>query len=98
MPGDDVGIGSCGEANMKLIGHDERSVSILRLEVANGTKMIWDFGEIGSSQEEELAQLIRDQKITKPVIAYIGGKAAREGTRRAANCNPERRPRSGKDE
>src|SRR6516162_7133845 len=39
------------------------------------------FGEIGSSQEEELAQLIIDQKITKPVIAYIGGKAAREGTR-----------------
>jgi citrate synthase len=25
--------------------------------------------------------LIRDKKITKPVIAYIGGKAAREGTR-----------------
>jgi succinyl-CoA synthetase alpha subunit len=39
------------------------------------------FGEIGSSQEEELAQLIIDRKITKPVIAYIGGKAAREGTR-----------------
>src|SRR4026208_2185001 len=39
------------------------------------------FGEIGSSQEEELAQLIVDRKITKPVIAYIGGKAAREGTR-----------------
>src|SRR5207253_1009233 len=27
------------------------------------------------------AQLIRDRKVTKPVIAYIGGKAAREGTR-----------------
>src|SRR5213082_1739671 len=39
------------------------------------------FGEIGSSQEEELAQLIVDRKVTKPVIAYIGGKAAREGTR-----------------
>jgi succinyl-CoA synthetase alpha subunit len=39
------------------------------------------FGEIGSSQEEELAQLIADRKISKPVIAYIGGKAAREGTR-----------------
>src|SRR2546429_4551793 len=39
------------------------------------------FGEIGSSQEEELAQLIVDGTITKPVIAYIGGKAAREGTR-----------------
>jgi succinyl-CoA synthetase alpha subunit len=45
------------------------------------TETIVIFGEIGSSQEEELAQLIVDRKITKPVIAYIGGKAAREGTR-----------------
>jgi succinyl-CoA synthetase alpha subunit len=45
------------------------------------TETIVIFGEIGSSQEEELAQLIADKKITKPVIAYIGGKAAREGTR-----------------
>jgi succinyl-CoA synthetase alpha subunit len=39
------------------------------------------FGEIGSSQEEDLAELIATRKITKPVLAYIGGKAAREGTR-----------------
>src|SRR5213079_2761600 len=45
------------------------------------TEAVVIFGEIGSSQEEELAQLIRDRKVTKPVIAYIGGKAAREGTR-----------------
>jgi len=45
------------------------------------TEAIVIFGEIGSSQEEELAQLIVDRKITKPVLAYIGGKAAREGTR-----------------
>src|SRR5213082_1238888 len=45
------------------------------------TEAIVVFGEIGSSQEEELAQMIRDRKVTKPVIAYIGGKAAREGTR-----------------
>jgi succinyl-CoA synthetase alpha subunit len=45
------------------------------------TEAIVVFGEIGSSQEEELAQCIRDRKVTKPVIAYIGGKAAREGTR-----------------
>jgi succinyl-CoA synthetase alpha subunit len=45
------------------------------------TETIVIFGEIGSSQEEELAQLIAGRKITKPVIAYIGGKAAREGTR-----------------
>ena len=45
------------------------------------TEAIVIFGEIGSSQEEELAQLIAGGKITKSVIAYIGGKAAREGTR-----------------
>ena len=45
------------------------------------TEAIVIFGEIGSSQEEELAQLIVDRKVIKPMIAYIGGKAAREGTR-----------------
>ncbi|TVQ31938.1 MAG: succinate--CoA ligase subunit alpha [Phycisphaeraceae bacterium] len=45
------------------------------------TRAIVLFGEIGGSQEEDLARLIAEKKVTKPVIAYIGGKAAREGTR-----------------
>jgi succinyl-CoA synthetase alpha subunit len=45
------------------------------------TEAIVVFGEIGSSQEEELATLISSGRITKPVVAYIGGKAAKEGTR-----------------
>jgi succinyl-CoA synthetase alpha subunit len=53
----------------------------LMFEADPFTEAIVIFGEIGSSQEEELAHLILDRKITKPVIAYIGGKAAREGTR-----------------
>jgi succinyl-CoA synthetase alpha subunit len=53
----------------------------LMFETDPFTEAIVIFGEIGSSQEEELAQLIAHGKITKPVIAYIGGKAAREGTR-----------------
>src|SRR6185369_7679169 len=53
----------------------------LMFEADPFTEAIIIFGEIGSSQEEELAQLIVDRKVTKPVIAYIGGKAAREGTR-----------------
>jgi succinyl-CoA synthetase alpha subunit len=53
----------------------------LMFEADPFTEAIVIFGEIGSSQEEELAQLIVGRKITKPVIAYIGGKAAREGTR-----------------
>ena len=45
------------------------------------TKAIVIFGEIGGSQEEDLAELMRLGRVTKPVIAYIGGKAAKEGTR-----------------
>lgn len=39
------------------------------------------FGEIGTSQEEEAAQLISRGEFAKPVVAYIGGRAARSGTR-----------------
>jgi succinyl-CoA synthetase alpha subunit len=53
----------------------------LMFEADPFTEAIVIFGEIGSSQEEELAQLIIDRKVIKPVITYIGGKAAREGTR-----------------
>lgn len=45
------------------------------------TKAIVLFGEIGGSQEEDLARLMNEGRVTKPVIAYIGGKAAKEGTR-----------------
>jgi len=39
------------------------------------------FGEIGTTQEERVADLVRNGKFTKPLIAYIGGKAAKSGTR-----------------
>jgi succinyl-CoA synthetase alpha subunit len=45
------------------------------------TEAIVLFGEIGGSQEEDLAALMRAGRVTKPVIAYIGGKVANEGTR-----------------
>ena len=45
------------------------------------TKAVVMFGEIGTSQEEQVADLIERGKFTKPFIAYIGGKAAKEGTR-----------------
>ncbi|MGD2207455.1 MAG: CoA-binding protein [Anaerolineae bacterium] len=45
------------------------------------TKAIVMFGEIGGSQEERVADLIEAGEVTKPVIAYIGGKAAKSGTR-----------------
>ncbi len=39
------------------------------------------FGEIGGTQEERIADLIESGRVTKPVVAYVGGKAAKEGTR-----------------
>ncbi len=39
------------------------------------------FGEIGGSQEEQLADAMLAGEVTKPVVAFIGGKAARSGTR-----------------
>ncbi len=45
------------------------------------TKGVVMFGEIGTSQEEQVADLIENGEFTKPLIAYIGGKAAKEGTR-----------------
>ena len=39
------------------------------------------FGEIGTTQEERVADLIQKKKFTKPLIAFIGGKAAKSGTR-----------------
>jgi succinyl-CoA synthetase alpha subunit len=45
------------------------------------TDAIVIFGEIGGTQEERLADLVCASRVTKPVIAYIGGKAAKAGTR-----------------
>jgi succinyl-CoA synthetase alpha subunit len=45
------------------------------------TKVIVMFGEIGTSQEEQVADLIEQGQVTKPVVAYVGGKGAKSGTR-----------------
>ena len=45
------------------------------------TKAVVMFGEIGTSQEERVAELIASSQFTKPLIAFIGGKAAKSGTR-----------------
>ena len=45
------------------------------------TEMVVLFGEIGTTQEDRVADLIESGKFTKPLIAYIGGKAAKSGTR-----------------
>ena len=38
-------------------------------------------GEIGGSMEEEAAELIKSGRIKKPVIAYLAGQTAPEGTK-----------------
>lgn len=45
------------------------------------TKVVVMFGEIGTSQEEQVAELIEAGEFTKPLVAFIGGKAAKSGTR-----------------
>ncbi|UCG01462.1 MAG: succinate--CoA ligase subunit alpha [Candidatus Heimdallarchaeota archaeon] len=46
-----------------------------------GTRVIVLIGEIGGDDEEKVAQYIKDQKVDKPVVAYIAGKSAPEGKR-----------------
>ena len=45
------------------------------------TSCIAMFGEIGGSQEEGVAEMIADGEVTKPVLAFIGGRAATSGVR-----------------
>lgn len=45
------------------------------------TKMVVMFGEIGTTQEERVADLIDQGKFNKPLIAFVGGRAAKSGTR-----------------
>jgi succinyl-CoA synthetase alpha subunit len=45
------------------------------------TEAIVMFGEIGGGQEEQVADLVDAGMVTKPIIAFIGGKAAKSGTR-----------------
>jgi succinyl-CoA synthetase alpha subunit len=52
-----------------------------QFEADSQTEAVVLFGEIGTSQEEAAAALIERKEFTKPVIAYIGGKAAKSGTR-----------------
>jgi succinyl-CoA synthetase alpha subunit len=47
----------------------------------DATRCVALFGEIGTTQEERVADLIEQGRCTKPVVAFIGGKAAKSGTR-----------------
>ena len=45
------------------------------------TRLAIMFGEIGTTQEERVADLVEQGKFTKPLVAFVGGKAAKSGTR-----------------
>ena len=63
-----------------IVGLPHPSVMEL-FEKDTETEAVVMFGEIGTSQEEQVADLIESGKFSKPLVAYIGGKAATSGTR-----------------
>jgi succinyl-CoA synthetase alpha subunit len=67
--GGDVVVGLSHPEVMELLEEDEQ------------THLAVMFGEIGSTQEERVADLIEQGEFRKPVIAFISGKAAKSGTR-----------------
>jgi len=54
---------------------------VRRFQADPDTEAIALFGEIGGSQEERVAELLATGEVTKPVVAYIGGRAATSGVR-----------------
>jgi succinyl-CoA synthetase alpha subunit len=55
---------------------------VVRLfETDSDTSCIAMFGEIGGSQEERVAEMITSGEVTKPIVAFIGGRAATSGVR-----------------
>jgi succinyl-CoA synthetase alpha subunit len=63
-----------------VIGLSHPEVMVL-FEEDPETRMAVMFGEIGTTQEERVADLVESGRFTKPLVAYIGGKAAKSGTR-----------------
>lgn len=54
---------------------------VRRFEADPETSCIAMFGEIGGSQEERVAEMLTAGEVMKPVVAYIGGRAATSGVR-----------------
>jgi len=54
---------------------------LLLFEKDEQTLAVAAFGEIGGNQEEEVAEVIKSGKFTKPFVIYIAGSSAPEGQR-----------------
>ena len=70
-----VGIG--GDS---VIGLD-MPAALLLAQADPDTRAVVIFGEIGTTQEERTAALVASRVVTKPVVAYIAGRAAPSGIR-----------------
>ena len=76
----------CGQSTIIHVGGDAivglSHPEVMELFEQDGeTRAVAMFGEIGTTQEERVADLIESRKFSKPLIAFIGGKAAKSGTR-----------------
>ena len=76
----------CGQSTIIRVGGDAivglSHPEVMELFEQDGeTRAVAMFGEIGTTQEERVADLIESRKFNKPLIAFIGGKAAKSGTR-----------------
>ncbi len=63
-----------------VVGMTLRDV-IRRFDADVQTELIVMIGEIGTSQEEEVAEFIEQGGLSKPLVAFIGGRSAEDGTR-----------------
>jgi succinyl-CoA synthetase alpha subunit len=70
-----VGVGGDG-----FVGTTWRTI-LEKFEGDPETKAVVAYGEIGGNNEEEAAAFVKAGGFTKPLIAYIGGRFAREGMR-----------------
>jgi succinyl-CoA synthetase alpha subunit len=75
--GQSTAIGTGGDA---LVGTSWAELLSI-FEKDDETKLVIAYGEIGTTQEEDAADLIRRGGYTKPFIVYIAGKYARQGVR-----------------
>jgi succinyl-CoA synthetase alpha subunit len=81
-----LGRAGIGQSSIIHVGGDSvvgtPHPDVIRIfEKDDQTKAVVMFGEIGTSQEERVADLIEKGEFTKPLIAFISGAAAKAGTR-----------------
>lgn len=76
-----LGVSTCIHTGTEPIIGMSFADFLLRFEEDEQTLGVAAFGEIGGSQEEEAAEVIKAGKVTKPFVIYIAGAAAPEGQR-----------------